>query len=44
MEIIQNSDISGTEEKALENLSNIDLLLIYINLLWEMQKYIQTKH
>ena len=43
MEIIQNSDISGTEEKALENLSNIDLLLIYINLLWEMQKIYPDK-
>lgn len=43
MEIIQNSDISGTEEKALENLPNIDLLLVYINILWEMQKIYPDK-
>lgn len=43
MEIIQNSDTSGTEERALENLSNIDLLLIYTNLLCELQKIYPDK-
>ncbi len=38
LEIIHSSDISGIDENALENLSNMELLSVYINMLWEIQK------
>lgn len=38
LEIIQSSDISGINENVLENLSNIELLQAYTNLLFEIQK------
>ena len=38
MEIIQTSEIFSAGEEPLENLSNIELLDIYIELLWEIQR------
>lgn len=38
LEIIQSSDISGTDETALESLPNMELLLTYIGILQEIQK------
>lgn len=38
MQIIQSSDIFGVGEEPLESLSNSELLFIYIDLLWELQR------
>lgn len=38
MEIIQSSDVSGTDETALESLPNKELIMAYIGILQEIQK------
>lgn len=38
MEIIQTSDIYGVGEEPLESLSNSELFIIYIDILWELQR------
>ena len=38
MEIVQISEVFGVGERALESLSNVELLDTYLELLWEMQR------
>lgn len=38
MEIVQNSEVFGIGERALESLSTAELLDTYLELLWEMQR------
>lgn len=38
MEIIQTADVFGTGERLLESLSNTELIDIYIDLVWEIQR------
>lgn len=44
MEIIQNSEVYGLGEMPLENLSNSELLDIYVDLLWELQRKSPEKY